>query len=248
MSAQSRTSAADQPRKPSSASPSASPPRTLSKAVSIPSQRPSNEHFDTVVTIEVGPEKKVFVVHKELLCFYSDYFRAPFDGSFKEAIEGKLTLPDENIDTFYLFDGFLYTNQLRNQERASGSNIRCYNLSRLWVFGDKYLVPALQNMAMDCLVERLHIVKKRLGSEPTMSFIYDNTVHDSPLRRMAIDWQVYGICVTDREQLCSWPREAVVDLAMAQSTKETMHYAGKQLPESGKCHYHLHAEGEFCEV
>lgn len=68
-----------------------------------------SEYFQGVVTIEVGPEKKAFIIHKDLLCFYSDYFRAAFNGSFKEAIDGKLSLPNEKAELFDIVNYFVYT-------------------------------------------------------------------------------------------------------------------------------------------
>lgn len=52
-----------------------------------------SEHFQESVILIVGPKKKAYTLHKELLCFYSDYFRAAFNGSFKEATERKIEVP-----------------------------------------------------------------------------------------------------------------------------------------------------------
>lgn len=61
------------------------------------------------MTLIVGKKKKAYTLHKDLLCFYSDYFRAAFNGSFKEAAERKLELP--NVEE-HIFEGaqlWLYT-------------------------------------------------------------------------------------------------------------------------------------------
>lgn len=55
------------------------------------------------MTIIVGKEKKAYNLHKDLLCFYSDYFRAALNGNFKEAAEGKLELPNVTISIFEAF-------------------------------------------------------------------------------------------------------------------------------------------------
>ncbi|THW86270.1 hypothetical protein D6D18_07559 [Aureobasidium pullulans] len=50
------------------------------KAVSTPNRLPfSKKLYKETVKILVGPEKEVYSVHKELLCFYSDFFRAAFN-------------------------------------------------------------------------------------------------------------------------------------------------------------------------
>jgi hypothetical protein len=61
-----------------------------------------------VVTIYVGEENKCYVVHKALLTGASDYFEKALNGSFKEAEEETIFLPEENANTFDLLIGFLY--------------------------------------------------------------------------------------------------------------------------------------------
>ena len=68
-----------------------------------------SEHFQETVTLVVGSEKKAYNVHIGLLSFYSDYFRAAFQGSFKEAIERKMELPGVTKDVFERFQVWLYT-------------------------------------------------------------------------------------------------------------------------------------------
>jgi hypothetical protein len=76
------------------------------------------------------------------LCFYSDFFRAAFEGSFKEATEGKVELSDVTVDTFEAFQVWLYSQSLRNIEDPQDSSTHSAlpdfaTLARLWVFGDK---------------------------------------------------------------------------------------------------------------
>ncbi|KAF2098500.1 hypothetical protein NA57DRAFT_75742 [Rhizodiscina lignyota] len=68
--------------------------------------------FSTMVTITVGSEKKAFVVHKDLICHYSKYFKAAFGGNFKEAEEKKSNLPDVETETFEIFVAWLYKQKL----------------------------------------------------------------------------------------------------------------------------------------
>jgi hypothetical protein len=105
----------------------------------------------TYVTIEVGPEKKVYVMHKDLLVFYSDYFRAAFNGTFKEATEGKISLPDEREDVFDIFNHFIYSRRIADQ---TDDELSWDQLIGVWLFGDKYIVPSLQNVVMDAFIAR----------------------------------------------------------------------------------------------
>jgi hypothetical protein len=66
-----------------------------------------------LVTLRVGPEKETFVLHKELLCARSEYFRAAHSGNFKEAGENEIALP-EGVDmrAFRTFVTWLYVDQV----------------------------------------------------------------------------------------------------------------------------------------
>ncbi|KAK4692430.1 hypothetical protein P7C71_g4777, partial [Lecanoromycetidae sp. Uapishka_2] len=60
--------------------------------------------FDDIVDIVVGPAKKVFKIHKEILCSASTYFRAALNGGFKEAEEQTVELPDDKVKVFKYFN------------------------------------------------------------------------------------------------------------------------------------------------
>ncbi|KAF2170555.1 hypothetical protein M409DRAFT_19374 [Zasmidium cellare ATCC 36951] len=49
----------------------------------------------TVTSIFVGTEPRYFTVHKNLLCHYSNYFRAAYDSGMKEAHEHRFVLTDD---------------------------------------------------------------------------------------------------------------------------------------------------------
>ncbi|KAG9583452.1 hypothetical protein KCU77_g11236, partial [Aureobasidium melanogenum] len=216
------------------------------QAVSVPGRRPLSEHFGTVVTITVGPQKKAFVIHKDVLCFCSDYFRAAFNGSFKEAIEGKLSLPDEDADLFYIVNGFVYTRQLRQEDRQTGPQLSHRTLGQLWAFGDRYLMPALQNTAMDACIKRISLSNNGWFTGESMEREYGQTSEGSPLRRFLVDWQAHK-SEQSKERLGQWPQEALVDLATTLSSMKSEHRGINKLPDDrGKCYYHVHAEGEHC--
>ena len=74
--------------------------------------------YRTIVRIYVGPEEKVFDLHKELLCSKSKFFRAAFEGSFREAGEEAMKLPEQNVETFQYFVHWLYSGKLTGYFRA----------------------------------------------------------------------------------------------------------------------------------
>lgn len=64
-----------------------------------------------MVTVEVGPEKTTFLLHKALLVKHA-YFEKNFNGPFIESQEQKLILADDNPEAFNLVAEYLYTNNV----------------------------------------------------------------------------------------------------------------------------------------
>jgi len=60
---------------------------------------PSTAALGDIVAIEVGPEKKQYQVHKDILCHYSEYFPAAFNGSWKESEDKTTPLLDVEEQT-----------------------------------------------------------------------------------------------------------------------------------------------------
>ena len=68
-------------------------------------------HGIEAVTITVGNTKQ-FLIHKNLLCTTSCYFKAALTGHFKESLTNQLKLKDQDPDAFELFYGYLYNSRL----------------------------------------------------------------------------------------------------------------------------------------
>ena len=111
-----------------------------------------------VVTIFVGPEKKRYNIHKDIICHHSEYFRAAYNGRWKEADEG-VTLEDVEVEVFNIFVHWLYTQQLPSGDLADiayANNIEKYpNADYLYgggqlracAFANRFLVAELERIA-----------------------------------------------------------------------------------------------------
>lgn len=206
--------------------------------------------------MSVGPSKQDFTVHKELLGFYSDFFRAAFNGSFKEATEGRIELPDTQVDVFEIFQVWLYSRSLLNTEDLQDQpDYKKYPsfgaLARLWVFGDKYQIPLLQNCAADAILQ--YNKDENKFNTCIIRIAYQDTMQESPLRRLAIDISVFRMVhekaassILDKDLLHNWSKDSLADFARGISKAWHLGDPPRNLPEQGKCHYHVHAEGEHC--
>ena len=206
--------------------------------------------FDKTVCVKVGSgvTHKAFTLHKGLLCHYSAYFEAALNGKFAEAENGKIDLPEEDVDTFERFVFWLYTGIFHAPENVT---TRYTTLCQLWVFGDRRQIPLLSNN----MIDRLRDAMVEHWKAPTvqLKFIYQNTHADSALRRFVI-WDFSNTCGLDilgAESRSIWPEDATWDLVKAVwKLKES---GAKKLTRDdvGKvdmCQFHQHEGSEKCIV
>jgi hypothetical protein len=64
------------------------------------------------VIIYVGPERKRYLIHKELLTKQSEFFNRALNGKFKEAEENSIYLEEESTAAFDLLVGWLYQGRI----------------------------------------------------------------------------------------------------------------------------------------
>ena len=129
--------------------------------------------------------KQTFYVHRDLISFYSGYFKAALNGGFAEAKTGVIELKSEEPPVFEGFINWLYTQKARKDKITKG-NSREYLLSiaKLWIFADRREIPLLMNEMVDCLQQS--VVAAWVFPESTITEIYNNTTEGSGLRRMVV--------------------------------------------------------------
>lgn len=141
---------------------------------------------------------------------------------------------------FDIVNQFLYSRVIADGE---GDKLSWDLLVRIWVFGDKYVVPTLQNAVVDLILK-----KRRLENAiPTSQVgqIWEKTMPSSPLRRFILDYMVYKRDLTVHKlNTDKWTYDALVDLVMAFANKKEVRKG--RLPVQDICHYHIHKEGERC--
>lgn len=144
------------------------------------------------MAVYVGGDKKPFHIHKQLLCSKSTYFKAAFEGSYKEASEKKLHLLDEDPKIFQFYAVWIYNKNLeiygKNEEELD-INVCC----RLYILAAKLGSEDLQNTVMDAMHK--HITGENLIDlkSETVNFVYNNTLPDSVLRDIlvhALAWEM----------------------------------------------------------
>lgn len=137
--------------------------------------------------MEVGPEKKKFILHKEFACQYSPVFKAAFNSDFIEGQTQTYKLEDVTEAAARLLVNWFYTQQLDIEGYGASSPEKRQEdmaLCQLWVLADKLLVPQLQNQTIRTMVD----LRVKTNIIPTLSleYIWANTSPGNPLRRLLV--------------------------------------------------------------
>ncbi|TIA72821.1 hypothetical protein D6C76_06817 [Aureobasidium pullulans] len=226
-----------------------SAPSPSKGAVSTPNKWPSTEHFNGIVTVVVGSKKKSYSLHKDLLCFYSDYFRAAFNGSFKEATDGKIELMEVEPEVFDIFQVWLYLRRLQTPENVFTCFMR---LAQLWVFGGKHQVPLLQNEVMDDIFAKRAQLK---AFHPALvKLAYEQTPVGSPLRKAVIEVTGYNMNLQEGDgsalhmsNQSNWSVESLMDLVrVLDKIRKENKVVFPAMPKRDKCFFHVHGKDEHC--
>jgi hypothetical protein len=158
-----------------------------------------------VVTIFIGPKRKRYIVHKDLICEKAGYFtKALNKKGFKEGTEKEIYLPEDEPDAFDLFIQWLYNSRLDCKafcvEGKSSAEIHepCWTLMStlisLYILADKICLEELKNTVMDNFKD---IGKTHKFTPFAIIRIYAKGPSGSPLRRLAArkckhDIQAFG--------------------------------------------------------
>jgi hypothetical protein len=108
--------------------------------IKVPSKSPPTDQRGG---LSETTQEQTFLIHKDFICYYSEFFAAAFNGKFKEGQTQSMNLDDIDPDAFALLVDWLYTQRVE----SDGGDLP--TLARLWIMGGRFLMPAVQNSAMD---------------------------------------------------------------------------------------------------
>ncbi|KAF2491103.1 hypothetical protein BU16DRAFT_621758 [Lophium mytilinum] len=160
---------------------------TMRKNTDRPSFRTMKQ---TVVTILVGKTEKAYIIHLDLLIHYSEYFRAAFTGSFKEAEDKKISLSDVKKSTFDRFVDWLYYREISPTEEDKDpetGRLQYRGIIELYILGDKYQIPKLRKYVIDHIFQSLTTSLELLPSPGAIARAYEFLPETSPMRKFMLD-------------------------------------------------------------
>ncbi|KAI4919366.1 hypothetical protein J4E90_001499 [Alternaria incomplexa] len=217
-----------------------------------------------IVTIFIGPEKKRYNIHKDVICHHSEYFRTAYNGRWKESDEG-VTLEDIEVEVFNIFVHWLYAQTLPNrpqfilwlaEETDPGSVLYSPRYRHAWelvlkcgIFGDRFLVPAFHRLAHNTFVnEHFEVVDDGTNGIPyeTSIWAFDNLPKDNPILVMMVDlqciaWTEEHDDEAEKSLMSQLPNEFLVAVMLKQNKMLQQHQDSFVLHP---CTYHLHGSEE----
>lgn len=135
---------------------------------------PSNPGIQ-MVTVYVGPKRKAFIIHKNLLCSSARFFEAALNGSFVEGQEGSIHLPEDEAGAFSLYVDWVY----RGTVRKGNTEMHLHDLYDLYIFAEKLCLVNLTNQTMDAIQDMAseHKLRYELITKELLTKVISRTVH-----------------------------------------------------------------------
>jgi hypothetical protein len=152
----------------------------------------SDAAMGEIVAISIGPEKKLFRVHKDLICHHSEYFRTAYNGQWKESESG-VALEDVETEVFKIFLHWLYAQDLpdtlRDLSLISGvgdGQLSQLSLIQACVFGDRFLAPRFKQHAHNMYVD---LNPNELPYYNNIKYAFQHLNEGDPLLTFFVDLQ-----------------------------------------------------------
>lgn len=218
----------------------------------------SVRHFGTEVVhfrIGQGEGQQDFTIHQNLITPVSSFVSLAISKGWKESQERTISFPDDDAEVFSLFQEWLYTHRLDTDVTTSKSrSIERYALLvRAYILGDKLGVTDFKDCVIDVII--LNLSYSRLFDSHLAHFVYENTMEDSPLRKLWQDIYVWaGNPLWQEEKHLGRVANAEFTLDLSRYRMRMWYGPGSDKPQSppyegpalGGCTYHVHEPTTQC--
>jgi hypothetical protein len=204
------------------------------------------------VVVGTGASAKTFNVYKDLLTFYSDYFRTALKNCWMEGQTNTIRLPDEDPEVFESFNYWIFAKRLYHKNASNNDKpnsveeipLSYKKILDIYFFADRRGSPELANSTLDVLFTKMC----QLWDCPWPEFkvIYENTIKGCALRRYIVD-DILAACHFNAFEKFShfWPKELLVDI-ICTAYENKINIVGPEGKQSRDT-YTMEAKRTFCE-
>ena len=185
------------------------------------------------------------MIHKNLLCHHSSYFKAALEGGFEESETEVIDLRDEDPDVFWGFKEWLYSGAvtLKHYKVHHGT---WSALLDLYVFAEKRIIPRFQNALIDAMINVCE--ENRTFPDTEIHLAWMNTATSSPLRTFLVDLYARGVPIaacfdqsTEKRECFDIDFVTRVAIALDDIVQEPEeHGTGFRSLRKDRCLWHVH--------
>ncbi|KAF2635856.1 hypothetical protein P280DRAFT_522630 [Massarina eburnea CBS 473.64] len=205
------------------------------------------------VNIIVGAEKKRFLIHKDIICHHSEYFRVAFNGEWKEADDKDVVLEDVDAGMFGIFVSWLYTSKLpygsdwlaayRNCNKTSPVSNFGILILNACVLGERLLAQKFSQEAHNYYID----LRSPSGYDEVI-YAYKNLPEDSSILQMMVDtqctyWDRHD-SKEDQSLHSQLPHKFLFDVMVRFSEVRDWIPARYKKYRRETCEYHIHVTDE----
>ncbi|KAE9373266.1 hypothetical protein N431DRAFT_337163 [Stipitochalara longipes BDJ] len=148
--------------------------------------------LEEMVTLVAGKEKdkKSFMVHKNILCEASPFFKAACKPEWMKPGKNYITMPEDDAKVVRIMIYWIYHDEICIDKVKHEKDINTCEktlgtpwglFARLYIVGQKYQMPRLQNDAVDAL---LHCNNDWAIDACIIPWIYNHTTKGDKLRKL----------------------------------------------------------------
>ena len=195
------------------------------------------------ITVDEGPLKATFQMHRGVVCFHSKYFKNLFEGGFMEAQSDTHAMPQISSKTFRMFYSWMYTDTVTEKDGVSDSAINEAWLIRLYSFADYHMAESLKNRVAELFF--LRMAERWEDNLCETKLLYDLTPMDSPFRQLHVDILLETGSIEElQEELADLPRDFFGDMLKTCASRNMVY--GRELLCSRR-EWYEDKKKTFCE-
>ncbi|KAK5733563.1 hypothetical protein LTR17_009551 [Elasticomyces elasticus] len=161
-----------------------------------PALKRFKSNYLDVMTILADSDETPFVVHTDVLCKKSSFFKAACSKNWESGKQGTIKLPTIEPGTMKSYIHWLYTSQVdldwvspagTPEPVLTPKPSATFALFKLYVAADMFLNVTLKNAVTDLLVDRVKASTFR-GTSSTYTYVWENTSPEASLRKLILDY------------------------------------------------------------
>lgn len=201
----------------------------------------------------MGEDERAFLIHKNIACDKSDFFKAACNSDWKERKEKTIRLPNTEVRTFTIFACWLYTNELdlngtgQKPIWSTGMDAELrrntwMDIYRCYVLGDFLNSAQFCNTLVDELLASAEATKKIPGPRIVLHFAGELRL-TSTLGRLLIDSVATEVTKeVFMKNVDSYATAFVIEVAKVCVMERNMTLDERQPRNRPKCYYHEHKD------